>query len=93
MESAVIKAIMIMCYYCLCMHVVNGSILTKCTLFLFSYTVLVVQVVALREQREGCLTSHTEQLLPRPVVVSASVQCQLGMSTVCVYVDPEMKLR
>ena len=52
------------------MHVVNGSILTKCTLFL--------------------VTSHTEQLLPRPVVVSASVQCQLGMSTVCVYVDPEM---
>ena len=43
--------------------------------------------------KRGCLTSHTEQLLPRPVVVSASVQCQLGMSTVCVYVDPEMELR
>ena len=49
--------------------------------------------MALREQREGCLASHTEQLLPRLVVVSASVQCQLGMSTVCVYADPEIELR
>ena len=46
-----------------------------------------------RTKRRLSYTSHTEQLLPRPVVVSASVQCQLGMSTVCVYVDPEMELK
>ena len=58
---------MIMCGQC--MHVVNGSILTKCTLFLFSYTVL-----------EHCISCGTERTKRRLSyfshrAVASSISC------------------